>query len=147
MFPKSGAYCLEPRILVCSLPHLCINLLSQDPFCLIRPFKGVIISDLAVLIYLIWSFFTKNVFNLSFFISYNRIPPPSLVQLLICFLCMINFRAYMMCLMYFPSYCFSERWTFILCWEYVGSWGSRERFLAQIWYLLALMFEVHVSDQ
>lgn len=30
------------------------------------------------------------------------------------------FRAYVKCLMYFPSYCFSGSWTFILGWEYVA---------------------------
>lgn len=108
MFPKSEAYCLEPRILVCSLPHLCINLLSQDPFCLIRPFKGVIISDLDVLIYLIWSFFTKNFFNSSFFYVLQENLPPPLVHLLICFFMYDKlFWAYVKCLMYFQSHCFS----------------------------------------
>lgn len=68
-FLKVRRIALKPRVLVESPPHLCINLLSQDPFCLMRDLlNGIVVSDLDALFYFICSLF--GAFSLKMFLIY-----------------------------------------------------------------------------
>lgn len=81
-----------------SPPHLCINLLSQDPFCLMRDLlNGIVVSDLDALIYFICSLF--GAFSLKIFLIYlflcpmrefSPLAPPADL-----FLCALNYSVSM----------------------------------------------------